>query len=171
MIAAEQAEKARHLGPGAPTHAEQIVTKVRDTFLQPRDGLYPYIDSVYGGGGFTLGAGFLRYYGDRSTVGPARAVLRQELQACRSDHDVSRATCAGGWRSMRAAGWRDATRVGYYGLGIETDADARANYRFKESYVGGYRHASPGALGRARRRRRLRGIPSRARPGLRAPVD
>ena len=42
--------------------------KVRDTFLQPRDGLYPFIDSVYGGGGFTLGAGFLRYYGDRSSV-------------------------------------------------------------------------------------------------------
>jgi len=57
VIAAEQAEKAKHLGPGAPTHAEQIVTKVRDTFLQPRDGLYPFMDSVYGGGGFTLGAG------------------------------------------------------------------------------------------------------------------
>jgi len=27
--------------------------------------------------------------------------------------------------------------VGYYGLGIETDEDDRANYRFKESYVGG----------------------------------
>ena len=68
VIAAEQAEKARHLGPGAPTRAEQIVAKVRDTFLQPRDGLYPFMDSVYGGGGFTLGAGFLRYYGDRSTA-------------------------------------------------------------------------------------------------------
>ena len=27
--------------------------------------------------------------------------------------------------------------MGYYGLGIETDEDDRANYRFKESYVGG----------------------------------
>ena len=67
VIAAEQAEKATAPRSRRADEAEQIVTKVRETFLQPRDGLYPFIDSVYGGGGFTLGAGFLRYYGDRST--------------------------------------------------------------------------------------------------------
>ena len=34
-------------------------------------------------------------------------------------------------------GWRDATQVGYYGLGIESDEAARANYRFKQTYVEG----------------------------------
>ncbi len=136
VIAAEQAEKARHLGPGVPTRAEQIVTKVHDTFLQPRDGLYPYIDSVYGGGGFTLGAGFLRYYGDRSTAD------LHGLYSVKNYKLLEITTTSPGHLSGRLtldarAGWRDATRVGYYGLGIETDADARANYRFKESYVGG----------------------------------
>ena len=136
VIAAEQAEKARHLGPGVPTRAEQIVTKVHDTFLQPRDGLYPYIDSVYGGGGLTLGAGFLRYYGDRSTADlhglySVKNYKLLEITTTSPGHLRGRLTLDA------RAGWRDATRVGYYGLGIETDADARANYRFKESYVGG----------------------------------
>ena len=136
VIAAEQAEKARHLGPGAPTRAEQIVAKVRDTFLQPRDGLYPFMDSVYGGGGFTLGAGFLRYYGDRSTADV------HGLYSIKNYKLLEVTTTSPGHLSGRLAldaraGWRDATRVGYYGLGIETDEDARANYRFKESYVGG----------------------------------
>ena len=136
VIAAEQAEKAKHLGPGEPTKAERIVAKVHDRLLQPRDGLYPFIDSVYGGGGFTLGAGFLRRYGDRSTAD------LHGLYSVKNYKLVEFTTASPGRLGGRLAldargGWRDATRVGYYGLGIDTDPDARANYRFKESYVGG----------------------------------
>ena len=35
------------------------------------------------------------------------------------------------------AGWRDATQVGYYGLGMATSPDDRANYRFQEPYAEG----------------------------------
>jgi hypothetical protein len=34
------------------------------------------------------------------------------------------------------AGWRDATQVGYFGLGMETDEDSRTNYRFNQAYGG-----------------------------------
>ncbi len=136
VIAAEQAEKARHLGPGVPTRAEQIVTKVHDTFLQPRDGLYPYIDSVYGGGGFTLGAGFLRYYGDRS-MADLHGLYSVKNYKLVEVTTISPGHLAGRLILDARAGWRDAPGVGYYGLGIGTERDARANYRFKESYVGG----------------------------------
>jgi hypothetical protein len=32
------------------------------------------------------------------------------------------------------AGWRDATQVGYYGLGMDTSYDDRANFRFNEAF-------------------------------------
>ena len=135
VIAAEQAEKARHVDAGQPTKAEQRVTRLRETFLQPRDGLYPYLDSVYGGGGLTLGAGFLRYYGDRSTFDV------HGLYSIRNYKLLEVTTLSPGHLNGRLelgarVGWRDATQVGYYGLGIGTDPDARANYRFKQTYTG-----------------------------------
>src|SRR5215211_2389070 len=135
VIAAEQAQKASRLDVAPPTKAEQTVTRFRETFLQPRDGLYPYVDSVYGGGGLTLGAGFLRYYGDRSTFDV------HGLYSVRNYKLVEATTLSPGHLHGRLqlgarVGWRDATQVGYYGLGIETDEDERANYRFKETYFG-----------------------------------
>jgi Omp85 superfamily domain len=136
LIAAEQAQKARDATAAQPTKAERIITRISETFLQPRDGFYPYLGSVYGGGGFTPGAGFLRYYGDRSTFDI------HGLYSFRNYKLVEATTAspghAGGRLDLGArVGWRDATRVGYYGLGIESDVDDRANYRFKETYVGG----------------------------------
>jgi hypothetical protein len=34
------------------------------------------------------------------------------------------------------AGWRDATQVGFYGLGTDTSMDDRANFQMKQSYAG-----------------------------------
>jgi hypothetical protein len=134
VIAAEQAEKARRLDPGQPTKAEQTVARLRETFLQPRDGLYPYIDSVHGGGGLTLGAGFLRYYGDRSTfdVHGLYSVKNYKLFEVTT---LSPGHLHGRLELGARVGWRDATQVGYYGLGIETDTDDGTNYRFKQSYA------------------------------------
>src|SRR3954451_18465254 len=66
LIAARQAEKAANLMPYVPGAAERtIVTLQRELLLDP-NGLYPLFASVYSGGGFTLGAGYRRYYGDRT---------------------------------------------------------------------------------------------------------
>ena len=35
-------------------------------FLEDPSGFYPFFGSVYSGGGFTLGAGYRRFYGDRT---------------------------------------------------------------------------------------------------------
>src|SRR5215212_10932672 len=136
VIAAEQAEKASHLGPGEPTRSERIVSRVRQTFLEPRDGLYPFVDSVYGGGGFALGAGFLRYYGDRSTfdLHGLYSIKNYKLFEVTT---ISPGHMGGRLEVGARAGWRDATRVGYYGLGIDSLPDDRANYRFKQTYVSG----------------------------------
>jgi outer membrane protein assembly factor BamA len=135
LIAAEQAAKAARLVAPPPTTAERVVERIRNTFFQVPDGLYPYIGSVYGGGGFTLGAGYVRYYGDRS------AIDVHGLYSVKQYKLIEVATSSprhlGDRLDLSArAGWRDATQVGYWGLGIDTDNDARANFRFKEAYLG-----------------------------------
>jgi hypothetical protein len=65
-IAAEQAEKATRLAPRVPPAAERVLQAVRHTLLEEPSGFYPYFDSVYSGGGFTLGAGYRQFTGDRA---------------------------------------------------------------------------------------------------------
>ena len=38
----------------------------------------------------------------------------------------------------RRLGWRDATQVGYFGLGTQSKPDDRANFRFKETFADGH---------------------------------
>ena len=65
-IAAEQADKAARLAPYEPHWAEKLLLSVRKAIVEQPAGFYPYFDSVYSGGGFTLGAGYRRFTGDRT---------------------------------------------------------------------------------------------------------
>src|SRR5689334_12647631 len=68
VIADEQADKAKELRPYEPSRAERLITRAVRGFAAPPTGFYPAFGSVYSGGGFALGPGYRRYYGDRSTV-------------------------------------------------------------------------------------------------------
>ena len=130
-----QAKKASQLRPYTPNKAEQVITRIEKIPLDPPPVL-PTFDSVYSGGGFTPGAVFRRMYGDRSffAVRGLYSLTQYKL--------IEAATVSPGHAGGRVdlgarVGWRDATQVGYYGLGIESVESARANYRFKQTYVEG----------------------------------
>ena len=132
-IAAAQAEKASHLTPPRAGRVEQIVTRLTAGFLQVPNGFYPYLDSVYSGGGFTLGGGYRHYVGDRAMW------FAQGLYSIKNyklvETGVNAPGLAGGRVGYRLnAGWRDATQVGYYGLGMDTVYEDRANFRFNETF-------------------------------------
>ena len=44
-------------------------------------------------------------------------------------------------------GWREATQVGFYGIGTDTSKDDRANYRFQQPYGSALLDALPDAHG------------------------
>ena len=135
VIAAEQAAKAKEAKPYAPSGAEKFFLEMKRDYIESPNGFYPYFASVYSGGGFTLGAGYRRYYGDR-TQWNIRGLysIKQykfiELSTDSPGHAGDRFD----WHAR--VGWRDATQVGYYGLGIESPND-RTNFRLKQGYVGG----------------------------------
>jgi hypothetical protein len=135
-IAAEQAEKATHLAPHVPHWGENLLLTVRQTLVDQPAGFYPYFGSVYSGGGFTLGAGYRVFTGDRShwNVAGLYSVKGAKLieTGVRSPGHFS-----GHLDLMATVSWRDATQVPYHGMGINSPADVDTGYRMQETFVGG----------------------------------
>lgn len=142
-IAAEQSHKAAELKPYQPGAAERWTVTLRKEFLEEPAGLYPYLASVYSGGGFTLGAGYRQFYGDRTHwdlkgLYSLKAYKLIELSTDSWGHSKGRLDLHG------RLGWRDAAEVAFYGLGTNTSQDERANFRMTQMYVGGDLQFRPG---------------------------
>ncbi len=134
-IAAEQAAKAGTLTPYTPGRVERVLSDTRRLLLESPSGFYPIFGSVYSGGGFTLGGGYRRFYGDRTRwdLGGLYSLKNYKL----IDLSTTSLGHAGGRVDLLArVGWRDATQVAYHGLGIESSED-RSNFRMKQAYAGG----------------------------------
>ena len=143
-IAAEQARKAAELKPFEPSAAERWVVAIHREFLSEPSGPYPYFASVYSGGGFTLGAGYRQFTGDRThmDVKGLYSIKGYKLIEVSTDswgHAQGRLDLHG------RVGWRDATQVQYFGLGIESP-DNPANFRMKQAYLGGDLQVRPGGF-------------------------
>jgi hypothetical protein len=142
VIAAEQAKKAAEATPYVPSSAERWVVTARNEFLTDPSGFYPFFGSVYSGGGFTLGAGYRQFYGDRTHLDV------KGLWSVKNYKFIELSTDSWGHSSGRfdlhgRFGWRDATQIAYYGLGM-TSPDERADFRMKQTYVGGDVQLRPG---------------------------
>jgi hypothetical protein len=143
-IAQEKARKAADLKPYQPSLAEKLVTKYsRGLFALPQ-GVYPAFGSVYAGGGLAVGPGARVFLGDRSYLeGSALYSIRQykRVEAATVIPDL-----ANGQVALRAdAGWLDATQVGFFGVGMATSGDDRANFRLKQGFAGVSAEVRPGA--------------------------
>jgi len=137
LIAQQQAEKAKNSQPPKTNKVEVLFRKAQDIFLVDPSGFYPYFDSVYQGGGLTLGAGYRKYFGDNTfwDVKGLWSFLNYKLVGggvVSKDH-LNRRLDYGA-----RVGWRDATQVAYYGIGQNTNKDNRTNYRFQQTYAEGY---------------------------------
>src|SRR5918995_1428335 len=93
-----------------------------------------------------LGGGYRRFYGDRTfwdTRGLYSAKAYKLLELSTSSLGLGR-----GRLDLRGVGgWRDATQVNFFGVGGETDVDARTNFRVQQAYAGGVvRSRGPGPM-------------------------
>jgi hypothetical protein len=145
-IAAAQATKAASLTPYVPSKAERMAVDLKRMLFETPNGFYPWFDSVYSGGGFTLGGGYRQFYGDR-TFWNARGLYSAKgyklAELSTESHDL-----AGGRVGLQAfGGWRDATQVAFYGVGGDTTVEGKSNFRMKQAYVGGKaRQKGPAAV-------------------------
>jgi hypothetical protein len=136
IIAEEQAKKAAESRPYTPSTGERIALDIKEKFLETPNGWYPYFASVYSGGGFTIGAGYRHFTGDR-TFATVRGLYSLtsykllELLVHSPGHARGKVDLGG------RLGWRDATQVAFYGLGIDSPQDGRANFRLQQGYLEG----------------------------------
>jgi hypothetical protein len=145
-IAEAQAAKAQKLQPYMPGTTERLVTGVKRSLVDTPNGFYPWLDSVYSGGGFTLGAGYRRFYGDR-TFWDARGLFSAKAYK-RAEIATNAIGVGPAHLDLRAVvGWRDATQVSFYGLGNETEPEAKSNFRLQQFYgAAGFRARGPARL-------------------------
>jgi hypothetical protein len=133
IIEAAQAEKVKALQPYTETSLERTLTRLQDILDYRTVTWHPYFQSAAHGSGLALGVGYTQHVtpfnfvdvrGSYSVYGYKRA--EAEFVAPRLFDRRGRLSIVGGWK--------DATQVGFYGLGANTSVNDRANYGFKEGY-------------------------------------
>jgi hypothetical protein len=135
-IEQEQAAKDASLKPYQPNAGERWAQKAQDVLVNGGLHWHPFFENAYSGGGFTLGAGYVHPMGSYNRVdargswtflGYKRAEV--EFKAPRLFNRRGSLTALGGWR--------EATQVGFYGLGPDTSIDNATNYSFQQPYASG----------------------------------
>lgn len=133
-IAEAQAEKARHLAPRQPNRAERAVLWVEREFMLAPSGFHPLFGSIYNGGGLAAGVGYRHYFADAIHVDAKGLYSIRHYKAAELSAASSR--MAGGRVDLRARlGWRDATQVAFYGVGLEAPED-RTTFSLTQAYGG-----------------------------------
>jgi hypothetical protein len=134
LIEQEQAAKAQALKPASIGAAERYVTDVTEIMLSGQMRWHPFWQSAYAGGGFTIGAGYMRFVSPHNTLDVRGSITpsgykRLEAQLLAPGLFNRRGTLS------VLGGWREATQVGFYGFGMDTSVDNRANYSFQQPYL------------------------------------
>jgi hypothetical protein len=132
-IEQQQAAKVETLQPDVPGKAERVVNQVEDILT---NGLTwrPYFESAYQGGGLPLGVGYKRYVSPFNTLDVRGSYTLGGYTRAEAEFVAPHLFHRRGELSL-LGGWRDATDVGFYGIGQGTQEADRANYAFRQPYA------------------------------------
>jgi hypothetical protein len=132
-IEQDQAAKSSTLHPYVPNKGERIFNHV-DTILEGGNlRWHPFFDSAYSGGGFTLGVGHLNYVSGYNYIDIRGSYTITNYKRVEAEFVAPRLFNRRGHLSV-LGGWREATQVGFYGIGPDTPKADRTNYLFQQPY-------------------------------------
>jgi hypothetical protein len=129
-----QADKTATVHPYEPNTAERIFQQFDTLLLGGTMRWHPFFDSAYSGGGFTLGAGHLFYFSGYNYIDARGSYTVKDYKRIEAELVAPRLFNRRGRLSV-LGGWREATQVGFYGIGTNSSKDNRANYQFREPYA------------------------------------
>src|SRR5262249_34988733 len=118
VLAQAQAEKSTELHPYVPTKAEHYIDYA-EQILTTGMKFHPFFTSAYSGGGFTVGPGYRAYVGSSNSLDVRGSITPSGYKRIEGEFLAPRLFDRRGVLSV-IAGWREATQVGYYGLGTDT---------------------------------------------------
>lgn len=135
-IAQAQAEKAKHLGAEGPNPAERVIVQVMNSPLfSGEGGVYPWLGSVYGGSGFSLGAGYLRRL-PRGASANAIAGISLNNSHLLEGRFTAPELWHGVLRLDGMARYLSAKDVDFYGFGPGSGGDDDLDYDFRPVEAG-----------------------------------
>jgi hypothetical protein len=132
LLEQAQAQRATQLSPFVPSKAETYLNRA-ETVLTTGLRLHPFFESAYSGGGFTLGAGYRASVSPYNSVDVRGSYTPSGYKRFEAEFVAPRLFNRRGHLSV-IGGWREATQVGFYGLGTDTSPDERTNYGFQQPY-------------------------------------
>jgi hypothetical protein len=127
------AEKAKVLKPYELTTAEKVLIKIERRFTNQMVKWHPYLQNAYTGGGFALGAGYTFHPSPYSTLDVRGSYSIRSYKLAEAEFISPRLFDRRGELTI-LGGWRDATEVPFYGFGMKTSTDDRANYGFEQPF-------------------------------------
>src|SRR4030095_9921416 len=127
-IATAAAEKAENLHPSECTCGEKVVTRLEKHFTNQTIRWHPFLENAYRGGGFAAGAGYMFHPSEYSTLDVRGSYSIRSYKIGEAEFISPRLFDRRGELTV-LGGWRDATQVGYYGIGMNTACGDRAHFR------------------------------------------
>ena len=133
VIEQAQSDKASALTPAHADKIEAYVSRLSSAFLGGQVHWHAFFHNAYSGGGFTVGAGYSEYVSPNNILDVRGSITFSGYKRIEAEF------IAPGLFGRRATfdaigGWREATQVSFYGFGMSSTQDARANYGFTQPY-------------------------------------
>jgi len=131
-----KAEKAKELHPYVPTKFEALMTRAEDVLVNGVPRWHPYFESAYYGGGFTLGAGYSHHVSPYNLIDVRGSYTILGYKRFEAEFTAPRLFHRRGSLSV-LGGWREATQAAFYGLGMSSSLNDRADFGFRQPYGSG----------------------------------
>ena len=133
ILESAAAEKATNLQPYDVTFAEKVITRIETGFTGGTVRWHPFLENAYHGGGFAAGVGYLFHTSAYSTLDVRGSYSVNSYKLAEAEFISPRLF------DRRAelrilGGWRDATQVPFYGVGMSTSSSVVANYAFQQPF-------------------------------------
>jgi hypothetical protein len=144
LIEQAQSEKAAAVRPYEPGKVEQVLNNIEASLLSGAIHVHPFFESAYAGGGFTLGAGYAQHVSSYNVLDLRGSITLSGYKRIEAAFMAPRLFGAPAGLTL-IGGWREATRVGFYGIGNEHTSSAdRTNYKFSQPYGSAALDVRPG---------------------------
>src|SRR4051812_10800414 len=126
-------EKAQNLYPYSVTTAEKVISRIERHFSNQSVTWHPFLENAYRGGGFAAGVGYMFHTGPYSSLDVRGSYSIRSYKLAEAEFVSPRLFDRRGELTV-LGGWRDATEVGFYGIGMHTSSGDRANFGFEQPF-------------------------------------
>jgi len=133
-IQQQEAEKAKHLKPYELNKAEKFLNNFEYVLTQGTPSFHPFLSNAYSGGGFALGAGYIKHVSGYNYFDVRGSYSIKQYKRAEVEFVAPRLFNRRGSLSV-LGGWREAMEVGFYGFGTDTSLDDRANFGFRRPAI------------------------------------